>query len=70
LLNIRLLPHHAVQGTGSYPPGCQGLQRQIRLNPIQPPLSTPYFRIASSVYCEHDGVNLHDGGKIGPINRW
>jgi len=41
----------------------------MRLIAIQPPLSAPYFCIASSAYSEHVGVNLHAGGKRGLIKR-
>ena len=33
-------------GTGSNPPGLNGLQRQIRHAPIAPPLMTPYRSMA------------------------
>ena len=34
-------------GTGSNPPGLNGLQRSIRQKPITPPLMTPYLSMAS-----------------------
>ena len=34
-------------GTGSIPPGLNGLQRAIRQIPIAPPLNTPYLSMAS-----------------------
>jgi hypothetical protein len=43
--------------TGSHPPALSGEQRAIRRAPIQLPLSTPYFMIASSVYREQLGSN-------------
>ena len=55
-------------GTGSKPPLCKGWQRPIRFTPIHPPRVTPCFAMASIMYSEHVGVNLHDGGKSGDIH--
>jgi len=39
----------------------------MRLNASQPPLSAPYFSIASSAYCEHVGIKRQQGGRQGEI---
>jgi hypothetical protein len=36
----------ASQGTGSYPPGFSGWQREMRRIAIHPPWSRPYFEMA------------------------
>ena len=44
-------------GTGSYGPRLEnGWHRMIRLKASQPPLSAPYFSIASIAYCEQVGI--------------
>lgn len=60
-----LLPH----GTGSCPPLQNGLHRSILHVPSQTPFTGPCFLTASSVYSEHDGVNRHEGGNNGEMNR-
>jgi hypothetical protein len=35
-----------------------------------PPLKAPYFLIASTPYCEHVGVYLHEAPVIGEIKYW
>ena len=47
------LPH---QGTGSYPPLLNGLQRNIRRSARYPPLIAPYFCMACCAYCEQVGI--------------
>ena len=49
------------QGTGSYPPLENGLQRRILHTAISPPLTAPYFSMASMAYWEQVGVYLHEG---------
>ena len=44
-----------VHGTGSYPPGCQGWQRDTRLAASQEPLHPPCLSIASIAYSEQLG---------------
>mgnify|MGYP006184590195 CR=1 FL=1 len=51
------LTRAVVHRTGSHPPALSGEQRAIRRAPIQLPLRTPYFMIASSVYREQLGSN-------------
>ena len=46
----------SIQGTGSYPPLWNGLQRRMRLNASQPPLRAPYFSMASRAYWEQVGI--------------
>lgn len=45
------------QGTGSYPPGCQGWQRDTRLAASQDPLQPPCLSMASIAYSEQLGWN-------------
>ena len=54
-------------GTGSYPPLQKGLHLKIRHAAKSPPLSAPYFLIASAAYSEHVGVNLQAAGSHGDI---
>lgn len=56
--------------TGSYPLPPQGWQRKIRLIVIQLPFAAPYLFMASRPYCEHVGVNLHDGFSKGDMAYW
>ena len=35
----------------------------MRLNASHPPLSAPYFSMASSAYCEHVGMKRQQGGR-------
>ena len=57
-------------GTGSYPPRQKGLQRRIRQAPSAMPIITPHSCIASSVYCEQDGVKRQERGRAGEIYFW
>lgn len=54
-------------GTGSYPCPPHGWQRNIRLMASHSPLNGPCFLMASRAYCEHVGVNLHEGGVNGDM---
>jgi hypothetical protein len=42
----------------------------MRFVPSQTPLATPYLSMASRVYCEHVGMNRHDGGNTSEIVVW
>ena len=44
-----------LHGTGSYPPRLKGWQRLMRLRASHPPFRSPYFSMASYVYCERGG---------------
>ena len=54
-------------GTGSYPEPPHGWQRRILLMARYSPFIGPCFFIASTAYCEHVGINLHDGGVKGDM---
>ena len=58
------------QGTGSYPFPPQGWQLKIRFKESHPPLKSPCFFKASSVYWEQVGWYLHVAGVKGEINTW
>jgi hypothetical protein len=49
--------HFSFGGTGSYPEGPNGRQRNTLRNANQHPLNTPYTRSASMQYAEQDGSN-------------
>ena len=53
------------QGTGSYPPLHQGLQRRMRQTVNRIPRKKPYFAKASQAYSEQVGVKRHDGAIKG-----
>jgi len=67
LITIALIWH---QGTGSYPPLLQGLQRNMRKTLNHVPRNKPYFAYASQAYCEQVGLKRHDGAKRGLIQYW
>lgn len=54
-------------GTGSYPEPPHGWHLKIRFTARYNPFTGPCFFRASTAYCEHVGVNLHDGGVNGEI---
>ena len=54
-------------GTGSYPLPPHGWQLLIRFIDSRPPLSIPYFLIASMVYWEQVGLYLQRAGNSGDI---
>ena len=60
----------AFQGTGSYPLPPQGLHLRMRLKASHEPFNGPCFLMASTAYCEHVGVNLHEGGVNGDMQFW
>ena len=65
-MNVKILSYKSIivkrtlystfYGTGSYPPCEKGLQRRILHAARSPPLSAPYFSIASKPYWEHVGI--------------
>ena len=57
-----------IYGTGSYPWPPQGWHRRIRRTVRYNPLNGPCFLNASIAYCEHVGVNLHEGGLSGDMH--
>ena len=68
---LKVIQHSAFyHGTGSYPEPPHGWQRAMRLAASQPPLITPYLRIASMAYCEQVGVYRHAGGVRGEMHFW
>lgn len=64
-----ILPNYLAKyyGTGSYPEPPHGWHLKIRFTARYNPFTGPCFFRASTAYCEHVGVNLHDGGVNGEI---
>lgn len=56
-------------GTGSYPLPPHGLHLNMRHIASASPFMGPCFFNAWRAYSEHVGVNLHDGGVNGDIQR-
>ena len=60
---------NTIYGTGSYPLPPQGLHLNIRQIANASPFIGPCFFKACFAYSEQVGVNLHEGGENGVINR-
>ena len=60
-------PLNAGDHGGSYPPALNGLQRQTRQTPLQPPLTGPCLCTARMKYSLQLGENRHTFGNVGPI---
>lgn len=61
--------HFFSLGTGSYPLSPHGWHFNILRPPKNRPI-IPYCFIASSIYSEQVGLNLHELGNIGDIQYW
>ena len=66
-ISIIMIVGYNIYGTGSYPEPPHGWHRKILLIVRYKPFTGPCFFRASMAYCEHVGVNLHDGGVNGDM---
>ncbi len=62
-----LLYFYINYGTGSKPLPPHGLHDANLLSVNHPPLSAPYFFMASIPYSLHVGIYLHDAGNNGEM---
>jgi hypothetical protein len=53
LFPVKIFRAHGTRST--VPIGTLGRQDAMRRSPIHPPFAMPYFRTASTEYCEHVG---------------